>query len=153
LIDPCSRKSIVLTLVGAAGQWAVHGMAAVDNWADERGFTLVETLLVIVVVGILSAVAIVGIGGLTGTAKRATCQPTMDAARAAIISYFAKQQPSHYPSGFDKLVADDDLELHGGVANPTPTELTDGGSPELWKITLDPATGLLTASGASGHCR
>lgn len=115
---------------------------------DQRGFTLVELLLTIVVVGILSAIAIVGIGGLTATAKAATCKPTMDAARAAVTSYFAKQTPNTYPSGFDALIATDDLELHGGVQNPTATMLTDGGTPDQWTITLNPATGELTAGGA-----
>jgi prepilin-type N-terminal cleavage/methylation domain-containing protein len=119
----------------------------------ERGFTLVELLVTITVAGILTAIAIVGIGGLTDTAKAATCKPTMDAARAAVTSYFAKQTPTKYPSGFDVMVSSHDLELLGGVRNPTPTTLTDGGSPARWTITLNPATGALTASGtAAGSC-
>jgi prepilin-type N-terminal cleavage/methylation domain-containing protein len=120
---------------------------------DQRGFTLVELLLTIVVVGILSSIAIVGIGGLTHTAKAATCKPTMDAAKVAVTSYFAKQTPNQYPSGFDKVIASHDLELLGGVQQPTATTLTDSGSDPSWTIRLDTATGELTASGtAAGSC-
>ena len=120
---------------------------------DQRGFTLVELLLTIVVVGILSSIAIVGIGGLTHTAKAATCKPTMDAAKVAVTSYFAKQTPNQYPSSFDAVIESSDLELLGGVQQPTPTQLADSGSNASWTITLNTATGQLTASGtAAGSC-
>src|SRR5689334_22094942 len=118
---------------------------------DERGFTLIELLLTIVVVGILAAIAIVGIGGLTETAKTATCKPTLEAARAAVISYYAKQNPNRYPSGFDVMVSSNDLVLGAGVQNPTATTLTDSGSPASWTITLNPATGALTARGRAAN--
>ena len=129
------------------------GMARVGRGSqpDERGFTLIELLLTIVVVGILASIAIVGIGGLTETAKAATCKPTLDAARAAVTSYFAKQDPNKYPSGFDVMVSSQDLVLQGGVQSPTATTLTDGGSPASWTITLNPATGVLTASGPAAN--
>jgi prepilin-type N-terminal cleavage/methylation domain-containing protein len=122
--------------------------------ADQRGFTLVELLLTIVVVGILAAIAIVGTNALISTAKTSTCKPTMDAARAAVTSYYARQEPNAYPTGFDVLVASNDLELLGGVQNPSdaPTTLTDGAATH-WTITLDPADGTLEASGPSaGSC-
>ena len=119
---------------------------------DERGFTLVELLLTIVVVGILMSTAIVGFGGLTDTAKAATCQPTVDAARAAVTSYFARQSPNQYPSSFGAMLASHDLELHGGVQNPTATTLTDNASSPKWTIALNPTTGELTATGTPGKC-
>ena len=121
--------------------------------ADQRGFTLVELLLTVVVVGILTSIAVIGAGGLFDTATTATCKPTLDAAHAAVTSYYARQTPNAYPSGFSALLASHDLELQGGVRTPTATTLTDGGSPTRWTITLNPATGQLTASGsAAGSC-
>jgi prepilin-type N-terminal cleavage/methylation domain-containing protein len=120
---------------------------------DQRGFTLVELLLTIVVVGILTSIAIVGFGGLTHTATAATCQPTMDAARAAVTSYYARHTPNAYPSSFAAMIATDDLELHGGVRNPTATTLSDPSSAAMWEIALNPASGELTATGsAATHC-
>jgi len=70
-----------------------------------------------------------------------------------VTSYYAKQNPNAYPSGLDVLVASKDLELQGGVQNPTATTLTDGATPAGWTIALNPATGELTASGPSaGSC-
>ena len=78
-------------------------MNARDDFNEEHGFTLVELLVAIVVVGILTAIAIVGIRGLTDTAKKATCQTTLDASRAAVISYYSSQSPHVYPADFDVM--------------------------------------------------
>jgi prepilin-type N-terminal cleavage/methylation domain-containing protein len=116
----------------------------------ERGFTLIELLIAIVVVGILGAVAIVGIGGLTDTAKGATCQATMDSARSGVAAYYASQSPNAYPAAFTDMTAppapaQPTLVLQGGVKIPTPATLTDNGNPVKWTITLA-AGGVLTSN-------
>jgi prepilin-type N-terminal cleavage/methylation domain-containing protein len=119
----------------------------------QQGFTLVELLLTIVVVGILMSIAVVGFNGVTKSATSATCKPTMDAAKVAVTSYYARQDPNAYPTSFSAMVASKDLELHGGVRNPSPTTLTDASSAGQWTIKLDPGTGQLSATGtAAAHC-
>ncbi len=97
-----------------------------------------------------SAVAIVGIGGLTDTAKGATCQSTMDASRAGVAAYYASQSPNKYPAAFTDMTApaapaQPTLVLQGGVKNPTATTLTDNGNPVKWTITLA-GGGVLTSN-------
>ena len=55
----------------------------------EEGFTLIELLIAIVVVGILTAVVIVGIGGLTDNGNQSACRASRDATRAAIAVHKA----------------------------------------------------------------
>jgi len=117
----------------------------------EGGFTLIELLVAIVVVGILTAVAIVGIGGLTDTAKSATCQATLDASRASVAAYYAANA-STYPDTFTSMVTQNDLVLQGSVKN-TGATLTDSLTAPKWTITLTPATGALAATGTdSASC-
>jgi prepilin-type N-terminal cleavage/methylation domain-containing protein len=101
----------------------------------EGGFTLIELLIAIVVVGVLTAVAIVGIGGLVDNGHTAACQATLDASKAASAVYFANT--GGYPQSFTVLSNTSVLEVPAGVT-PAATTLKGKG----WTLTM-------TANGAT----
>lgn len=77
---------------------------------EEWGFTLIELLIVIVVLGILSAVVVFAIGGVTGTSAQAACNSDAKNVETAVEAYRA--QTGSYPA----------VAIAGGVsATSTPT--------------------------------
>ena len=64
------------------------------------GFTLVELLITIVIIGILAGVVVLAIGGLTNTGETSACKATRDAAHAASVAFYSDQAVPTWPSAF-----------------------------------------------------
>src|SRR5260370_470764 len=102
-----------------------------DKDKKEQGFTLIELLVAIVVVGILTAVAIVGIAGLTNKGTKSACAATQDAIQTAQSVHFANSNA--YPANFDQMInpaapAQPELVLSGGATdNAAGTLITGSG--------------------------
>lgn len=64
-------------------------MKRFDKFAPQRGFTLIELVMVIVLVGILAAVAIPNFGGLSDDAKLGAANGVAGSAAAAIANQAA----------------------------------------------------------------
>jgi prepilin-type N-terminal cleavage/methylation domain-containing protein len=78
-----------------------RGEGVVHRASGDRGFTLIEILIAIVLVGIISAVVVIGIGKLTDRASAAGCDASADAARTATSAYFVDN--ASYPATFVDL--------------------------------------------------
>ena len=57
---------------------------------DERGFTLVELLIVVTILGILAAVVTTSLVGLTATAKQNACAEELRTVQTAMDALMAK---------------------------------------------------------------
>ena len=102
----------------------------------DAGFTLIELLIAIVVVGLLSAVAIVGISSLVDSGEGAACSASQDAAQAAGAVYYANNNGTA-PGTLAALVGDE-LLLKGGVT--VVGNVMSRGTPVDWTTTYRPAT-------------
>jgi prepilin-type N-terminal cleavage/methylation domain-containing protein len=72
--------------------------------ANESGFTLIELLITLVMLGVLTAIALVGINGLKDKGSTSACQSTKDAAKAATSAFYANTGGS-YPQTFTDLTS------------------------------------------------
>ena len=75
--------------------------------ADEAGFTLVELLVVVTILGILAAVAVFAIGGTATTSKKAACNTDLQTVQSASDAYYAKNNA--YTASLATLVSDGEL--------------------------------------------
>jgi type IV pilus assembly protein PilA len=110
------------------------------------GMTLVELLLVVVILGILAAVAVLGVGSLTSTGQSASCQATNDSLKSAVATHYAST--GAYPVTIADLTSTTPAEfvVASGVTASGST-LSNGS----WTVTLG-ANGVVSAthSGQAG---
>lgn len=95
----------------------------------ERGFTLIELVIVVVILGILAGIAVVAVNGLTSTSAQSACQADYKSVEVAAESF--KAQTGAYPGGpyygsFTVTAVAAPAGYMTGLANATPTPTWNG---------------------------
>ena len=69
--------------------------------ASESGFTLVEIMIVIVILGILAAITVFAVGGITDRGETSACKSNLRNTEIAVEAYWAEHKV--YPATLDVL--------------------------------------------------
>ena len=82
---------------------------------QDQGFTLVELLIVIVILGILATIVVFAVRGITDQGQESSCKATAKTYEVAIEAYYAQYGTAGgNPSGAD-LVTAELLRSYNGV--------------------------------------
>src|SRR5882724_7110407 len=98
-----------------------------DQNVLQRGFTLVELLIVIVILGILAGIVVFAVGNLTSNAKTNSCSTEKSTISTALEAY--KAQNGSYPANMAALTTGTNALL-----KTTPASYTIDGSGNITAI-------------------
>lgn len=102
-----------------------------QNKAKNLGFTIVELLVVIVVIGILASITIVSYGGVTNKAYKATAQNAADSVASKAMIYAVEDTNNFYPKTYAALSADTTKTYYLAPATATLVTTTIAAAPAV----------------------
>ncbi len=100
---------------------------AMQRARDEAGFTLIELMIVIVILGVLAGIVIFAVGGITDTGNLAACKSDIKTVDVAVEAYLAKN--GAYPADLAPTLTTSPnrfLRAQTGLAGSTLTNTTGG---------------------------
>ena len=104
----------------------------IEETKQDKGFTLVELLIVIVILGILATVTVFAVTGITNKGKTSACQSDVKSLQTAEEAYSANT--GNYTTSQQALV--DAGLMHALTTNPFTIALTTVGSPAIASYTI-----------------
>ena len=102
---------------------------------DEGGFTLIELLIVIVILGVLSAIVVFSVRGITDRGDVSACKANVSTAETAVEAYYAREGQN---PGSLALLVPDFLK-----SDPSDSVGADAVDPKI-RVGYDSATGDVT---------
>jgi general secretion pathway protein G len=124
---------------------------------NEEGFTLIELMIVIVILGILAGIVLFAVNGINDRGTRAACQTDQSTITTGVEAFFAKN--GNYPAHLaPDLTAGSNIFLKWDTSfvdasgNPTTaaTDTSDQRNGNGYTILYDPATHSVWAAPGTG---
>lgn len=104
-----------------------------DRHLTEQGFTLVEILIVMVILGILAGIVVFAVGNMTSGAKTSACAAEKSTISTALDTY--KAQTGSYPASMDYLDGNAAAPANvGTLLKSVPADYTIDGSGDITAI-------------------